>query len=910
MINERPDPDALLARVRAEEPSKTRGRLKIFFGYAPGVGKTFAMLEAARKEAKAGADVVIGYIEPHVRPDTLGLVLGLDLLAKKTVEYRGSILQEFDLEAALARRPQLLIVDELAHSNAPGATHAKRWQDVDQLLREGIDVYTTLNVQHLETLNDIIARITGVTVRETVPDSVFEAAHEVELVDLAPDDLIERLREGKVYVPQQAARAVENFFRKDNLFALRELALRRMAERVNAQVEDYRRAQAVARTWPTAERLLVCVSPSPLSGRLVRGARRMAASLKCPWVAVYVETPAAASLPTPARDQLLQNFRLAEQLGARTVTLTGSNPVDEVIRYARDQNVTKIIVGKPQEPRWKELLWGSFVYELTRKCGDIDVYVISGEGEEKRPPSPGRPQHPATALPYLAAVAVVAGCTLVGFLLYQHFAREILVNIIMVYLLGVVAVALRFGQWPSILASVLSVAAFDFFFVPPQWTFAVEDTQYLFTFAVMLVTGLVISTLTSRVKLQSEAARRREQRTAALYALSRDLAAVQSREDILRAVVRHTGAALEGRVAVLLPGSDGRLPSSSVTAGDYVPAERDRAVAQWVHDHAQKAGPGTGTLPGADALYLPLAVSGEVLGVLGVRPEDPGRFHDPEQVHLLEAFAGQAAAALERAQLARDAERIKVEVETERLRNSLLSAVSHDLRTPLAAIAGASSTLLDGGEVLDPKTRQELLQTVLEESESLNRLVGNLLDTTRLEAGALRLHSEWQSLEELLGVVLNRLSRQLERHPVTTRLPPDLPLVRADGVLLQQVLLNLLENAAKYSPPGAPIEVSAAARDGELVVEVADRGRGLPPGEEERVFDKFHRSADAAGRAGAGLGLTVCKGIVRLHGGRIEAENRPGGGAVFRFTLPVEPPPPEVQAEERAEESPADPAPR
>ncbi|HMC65850.1 MAG TPA: sensor histidine kinase KdpD [Gemmataceae bacterium] len=901
----RPDPDALLAHARAEDPSPKRGKLKIFFGYAPGVGKTYAMLEAARKEGKAGADVVVGYIEPHVRPDTLALVLGLDMLAKKTVEYRGATLQEFDLEAALERRPQLLIVDELAHTNAPGLTHAKRWQDVEQLLQAGIDVYSTLNVQHLESLNDIIARVTGITVRETVPDSVFDAAHEVELVDISPDDLIERLQEGKVYLPDQAARAVENFFRKGNLYALRELALRRTAERVNLQVEDYRRAQAAAQTWPTAERLLVCVGPSPLSARLVRAARRMATSLKCPWVAVYVETSAAAAPRTSDREQVLQNLRLAEQLGAETVTLSGSNPVDEILHYARDHNVTKIIVGKPQQPRWRELIRGSFVYKLTRKCGDIDVYVISGEGEENRPASSAARGRPPALLPYLWSAGIVAFCTLVGFLLYEQSgqpsdAYRPLVNIIMVYLLGVVAVSIWFGRWPSILASFLSVAAFDFCFVPPRGTFTVEDAQYLFTFAVMLITGLVISTLTSRLKLQSEGSRRREQRTASLYALSRDLAAMQSQEEILHAVVRHTGSAFDAQVAILLPDAAGKLIDASTSVGTYRPTDRDLGVAKWVYNHGQKAGSGTGTLPGADALYLPLAASGRLIGVIGVKSGQPDRFDDPEQVHLLEALASQTAAALERVHLARDAERIKVEIETERLRNALLSSVSHDLRTPLAAIAGATSTLLDGATTFDAHTKQELLQTILEESESLNRLVGNLLDTTRLEAGALKLHSEWQSLEELLGVVLNRLSRQLEQHPLTTHVPPDLPLVRGDGVLLQQVLLNLLENAAKYSPPGAPIEVTASTRGRELLVEIADRGRGLTPGDEERIFDKFHRAADTAGRAGAGLGLTVCKGVVHLHGGRIWAENRPGGGAVFRFTLPIDVPPPEVSVESPA----------
>lgn len=893
MNDGRPDPDALLARVREEESEQTRGKLKIFFGAAPGVGKTYAMLEAARKEGKAGVDVVIGYVEPHIRPETHSLTLGLDFLLRKVVQYRGATLQEFDLEGALARKPKLVILDELAHSNAPGCTHAKRWQDVDELLQAGIDVYTTLNVQHLESLNDLVAQITGVRVRETVPDSVFETAHEVELVDLPPDDLIERLREGKVYVPNLVERAVENFFRKGNLYALRELALRRTAERVNAQMEDFRRQQSIDRTWPTAERLLVCVGPSPLSSRLVRATRRMAAGLRCPWVAVHVEIPATAN-PAPAdRDRLLSNLRLAEQLGGQTVTLSGANPVDEIIHYARANNVSKIVVGKPRDALWRELLRGSFVYDLARKCGEIDLYIISGDREEGPAPRETPFAEPKPLLPYLWSTLVVAACTGVGWLMFQHFAA---VNLVMVYLLGVVVVSLRFGRGPSILASVLGVAAFDFFFIPPRWTFAVEDTQYLFTFAVMLATGLVISSLTARRKHQIEAARQRERRTATLYALSRDLAVVQSLNDIVQAVVGHVGSAFEASVAVYLPGPDKRLVPFGGTMQEQ-PTERDESVAHWAFDHAQKAGLGTGTLPGADSLYLPLVASKVVVGVLGIKPGDGDRFRDPGQIHLLEMFAGQAAAAVDRINLARQAERGKVEVETERLRNALLSAVSHDLRTPLAGIAGAGSTLLEGGASLDAVTQRELLQTIIDESSSLNRLVGNLLDTTRLEAGALKLNSDWQSLEELLGVVLDRVGRQLENHQVTTQIPANLPLVKADGVLLQQVLLNLIENAAKYSPIGSPIEISASVQNREMLVALADRGQGLTPGEEERIFDKFHRSTQTSGRVGAGLGLTVCKGVVNLHGGRIWAENRPGGGAVFRFTLPSEAPP-EMNAEE------------
>jgi two-component system, OmpR family, sensor histidine kinase KdpD len=905
MSNARPDPDALLAKVQAEEAKQARGQLKIFFGAAPGVGKTYAMLEAGRKEGKAGADVVVGYIEPHIRPETQALVLGLDLLPRRMIQYRGATLHEFDLEAALARRPQILIVDELAHTNAPGLTHAKRWQDVEQLLQSGINVYTTLNVQHLESLNDVVAQITGVVQRETVPDNVFESADEVELVDIAPDDLVERLREGKVYVPHQAAHAIENFFRKGNLIALRELALRKMADRVNAQMETYRRDHAISDTWPTNERLLVCVGPSPLSSRLIRATRRIAVRMKAPWLAVHVETPAAMNLRQADRERLTQNLQLAEQLGAETVTVTGSTLVEGVLSYARSRNVTKIIVGKSHRPRWQEILHGSFVYELTRRTDDIDVYVISGEQEEAARPGP-RPATPSrNPANYAWAALVVATCTGLNWLLFQsntNVSPETVVNhlvsIVMVYMLGLVAISLRFGRGPSILSSFLSVVTFDFFFVPPLYSFAVQDTEYIFTFVVMLATGLVISTLTSRVSLQAEAARRRERRIAALYALSRALSATQEVNEIVNVVSRQSGDAFDAQVALLLPDANKRVDVRGVAFGGFRPDEKERGVAQWVFEHGQKAGIGTDTLPGASALYLPLTVARGAVGVLGVRPTQLSRLLEPDQVHLMEAFAGQTAVALERANLANEAERVRVLVESERLRNSLLSAVSHDLRTPLTAIAGASSTLIEGADGIDPATRRELLESIYEEAESLNRLVGNLLDMTRLDAGAVAVQKEWQSVEELVGAVLNRLSRKLDNRQVITRVPADLPLIYVDALLIQQVLLNLLENAEKYSRPDAPIEISVYAADKKVTIEVADRGPGLPEGDEKRIFEKFYRSPTARSRSGVGLGLTISRGIAELHGGSIWAHSREGGGAVFGVSLPVEEQPTEIPPEE------------
>jgi two-component system sensor histidine kinase KdpD len=648
----RPDPDALLERVREEETRRTRGRLKVFFGAAAGVGKTYAMLVEAQERRAAGVDVLVGYVEPHARPETLALLEGLEQLPLRAVEYRGTRLLEFDLDAALARRPMLVLVDELAHTNAPGSRHPKRWQDVLELLGAGIDVYSTCNVQHLESLNDVVAKITGIRVRETVPDSVLEGADEVELVDLPPDDLIQRLREGKIYVPQQAERAVEKFFRKGNLIALRELALRTTAARVDAQMDVYRRDHAIPTPWPVTERILVCVSPSPFAASVVRAARRMAAGLRAEWVVAYVETPAQARLPESERNRAAQHLRLAEQLGAETVTLTGHSVADEVVAYARQKNVSKIVIGKPAGSRWRELLRGSVVNDLVRKSGDSDVYLITGEREAPRPAAaPPRPS-PIDWPGYALAVGVVALCTGISALAFSYLEP---VNLAMVYLLGVVLIATRFGRGPSILTSILGVAAFDFFFVPPYLSFAVSDSQYLVTFTAMLLTATVISTLTVRLRERAQLARERERRTAALYAVSRELARTRGVDELVRVAVRHIGDVFSSEGGVLLPDAAGRLtPRGSARPAAATDAS-EGGVSQWVFEHGQMAGLGSDTLPGARALYLPLVASRGTIGVLWVQPGNPEALAAPEQLHLLETFAAQTALAIERTMLAEEA---------------------------------------------------------------------------------------------------------------------------------------------------------------------------------------------------------------------------------------------------------------
>jgi two-component system sensor histidine kinase KdpD len=891
--DDRPNPDQLLAEVKKEEAKQRRGRLKVFFGMAAGVGKTYAMLEEARARAAEKLDVVIGYAEPHIRTETEALLLGMELLPYKIVEYKNAKLKEFDLDAALARKPTVICVDELAHTNAPGLRHPKRWQDVIELLDAGISVYTTLNVQHIESVNDIVERVTGVRVRETLPDSVLEQADEVELVDIAPEELLERFREGKVYRPDQAERAAKHFFTKGNLIALRELALRTTAQRVDAQMQEARREVGARGTWDTTERVLVCVGPSPMSRRLVRSSRRLAASLRAEWIAAYVETPNTARLSEPDRRRLDETLRFADELGAKTVTLSGSNVADEVIAYAQSHNVTKIVVGKPIRSRWRDLLFGSAVDDLVRRSGEIDIYVIRGDsGESESPAALQRTEKPSDVRGLVTAAAIVGVTTAIGWPLYHRLDIEN-ENVLMLYLLGVLWVATHHSRGAAILASVLAVAAFDLIFVPPYYTFAVSDRQYVLTFAVMLLTALVISTLTHRVRVQADAARKRERRTAALLAMSKDLAAARTKEEIAAATAHHVADVLGRRTTMMLSDGARRL----LIKGDSVPGAamldpKEMGVAQWAYEHDKPAGRGTDTLPASEGTYVPLRTSRGAIGVLGLMGFSDGGLL-PEQRQMAEAFANQAALAVERTTLAEEARAAWERVEAEFLRNTLLSGVSHELRTPLAGITGAASAIADAGMQLAPEAHDELLRTVISEAERMDRLINNLLDMTRLEAGGLALKKEWQPLQEVVGSALHAMDRRLRGREVATNLPADLPLVNVDSVAIQQVLTNLLDNAVEYSPSSSPIAIAARYTQDGVTVEVADRGAGLPAGAERRVFEKFFRAARGDGRRGIGLGLAISRGIVEAHGGQISAANRPDGGAVFTFTLPTsgEPPP-------------------
>jgi two-component system sensor histidine kinase KdpD len=721
-----------------------------------------------------------------------------------------------------------------------------------------------------------------------VPDSLLERADEVELIDISPDDLLKRLSEGKIYLPQQAQQALKSFFRKGNLMALRELALRRTAERVDDQMQSYRQDQAVADVWPAGERILVCISPSPLSARLVRAAKRMAAGLHAQWLTVYIETPRSARLPDADRNRVIQTLRLAEQLGSETTTLSGHNAAEEILTYARKHNVTKIIVGKPSHSAWRDLIFGSVLNDLVRDSGAIDVYVISGESGALPTYTPQVLQAPIRWKAYSRALTVVFGCTLLAAFMVPYFEPA---NVIMVYLLGNVIVAARYGRGPSTLSAVLSVLAFDFFFVPPYLTFHVSDGEYLITFGVMLVVTLIISRMTLQIREQAETARERERRTSNLYQMSQEFSNSSSVTELAQIAIRHIDDLFESRSIIALP-FNGELQTYGSQQASAKLTSQEQAVMRWVYDRGQIAGWGTQTLPASAGLYLPLRTSQRIGGVLGLYPNQPSRMLSPDQLHLLETFANQTALAIERAQLADETERAQVQIETERMRNLLLSSVSHDLRTPLASITGAASGLLQHRDHLDDHS-YELAQIAYEEAERLNRLVGNLLEMSRLESGNVQVSKEWQPLEEVVGTTLLRLEKLLQDYPLTTHLPDDLPLVPIDSTLIEQVLVNLLENAAKYTPPHTELELSAWSEGNQVVVEVADRGPGIPPGDEERVFDKFYRARPTTA-GGVGLGLAICRTIIEAHGGRIWASNRPDGGASFRFTLPIDGEPPQV----------------
>ena len=882
----RPSPEALLEAAHQEG----RGRLKIFLGAAPGVGKTYEMLLSAQAKRREGVDVVIGVVETHGRRETEALLEGLETIPRREVDYKGHRLTEMDLDAILKRRPQLALVDELAHTNAPESRHPKRYLDVEEIIAAGIDVFTTLNIQHVESLNDIVAQITRIRVRETVPDNILDQADEIELVDLTPGDLIQRLHEGKVYVPHQAERAAGHYFQPGNLTALRELALRRTAQRVDDQLLSHMRAHAIAGPWPAGDRVLVCVSEASNVPALIRYARRAADRLHAPWTALYVETARTTRLTDAERDRIAECLRLAERLGGSTITIPGAKIADEIVAYAKANNITQIVIGKSDRPRWFEMIHGSVVHDLVRKTGEISVHVISAGSGENATPQP-QPVHqrrePFNPEPYLGSAALTAAALGFGELIVNFIGAQ---SVSLVFLMAVLGSAIAWGLWPALFASLLSVLAFNFFFLPPLYTFTIADPENVVALFFFLLVAVIVSNLTAATRAQIVSARARAKTTAELYAFSRKVAAIGTLDDLLWATVFQVSSMLKLSSVLLLP--DENVKTLNV-ASAYPPEDAlddaDMAAARWCWEHSHPTGRGSDTLPGGKWLFLPLRTGSGTVGVLGIDRDAPGPLLTPDERRLVDALADQVAVAIERISLARGLAEARVLAETERMRAALLTSISHDLRTPLASILGTVSSLRSYADKYDASDREELLATLEGEAERLNRFVGNLLDMTRLESGAIELKLDLVDVTEIIGAALERAGNVLARHRIEVSIDSDLPMLRLDPILFEQVLFNLLDNAAKYAPEGSRIDLRAWRAGDVVALEVIDEGPGIPPGDLERVFDKFYRvQAQDHRRAGTGLGLAICRGFVEAQGGRIEAQNRPDrSGAILTLRIPV-----------------------
>lgn len=881
----RPSPEALLEAARDEAGG--RGRLKVFLGMAPGVGKTYEMLLEARRRREQGQDVVVGIVETHGRVETQALLAGLEVVPRRQASYAGRTLEEMDLDALLRRRPQVALVDELAHTNLPGSRHPKRYQDVEELLAAGIDVLTTVNVQHLESLNDIVARITRIRVRETVPDRVLDEAAEIELVDITPAELTQRLQEGKVYIPEQAERAVEHFFKPGNLTALRELALRRTAERVDAQMRSYMRAHAIEGPWPAGERMLVCIDEQPGAAALVRTAKRLADRLHAPWVALHVRSPRYHRLTEAERDRIADTLRLAEQLGAQTVTMPGHRIADEVLGYARETNVTQIVVGKSARPRWFEMLHGSVVRELVARADGIAVHVVPGAGETvpaKQVRTAPRRDERLDPRPYLLATVMVGGALAIAYPLDRATGIE---NESLIFIAPVIISAMRDGLAPSLLAALLSTLCYNFFFLTPFYTLTISNPSNVVAFLFFGIVSAVTSTLAARARAQLVSARRQARITAELHAFSRKLTGIADLAELLWATVHQIAAMLRVEAVVLLPEPDGPLAVQAAWPPEDRLDEADLAAALWSFEHDRPAGRDAETLPGARRLFLPMRTSRGPIGVLGIHRPAEGPLLTPDERRLLDALLDQTAIAIERIQLARRVDESRVLTETERLRAALLASVSHDLKTPLASILGTIGSLRTYGALYDDATREEMLATAQEEAERLGRFLDNVLAITRLEGGAVGPRREPADLADIVGSTIRRAGRLLSGHRVTTDLPADLPLLLLDFHLTEQALLNLLENAARHTPRGGAIAVTGRVMPAGVTLDVADEGPGIAAEEAERIFERFQRGRGGDRRGGTGLGLAVCRGFVEAMGGRVEALPRPDRqGSVFRITFP------------------------
>ena len=877
----RPDPDVLLANLNKE----ARGKLTVFLGAAAGVGKTYTMLESAHEMLAAGINVVIGWVETHKRLETEKMVNGLPRLPAKDIEYRGKIFNEMDIDGILALKPQVVLVDELAHTNVAGSRHVRRFQDVEEILNSGIDVYTTINIQHIESLNDIVAQITGVTVRETVPDCIVEQADQVQLIDIPPNELIKRLKEGKVYIPHQAELALDNFFRPGNINALRELALRFTANRVDKELHQYMRAHDIVGPWPAGERVMVCVSASPFSAQLIRAAKRLARGLQAELLAVHIEIPRKLALSDKERDRIFSNMRLAEELGARTLSVAGKNLTDEILSVGREYNVTHVVVGKPLQGRIREWLSGTaVVVKLIRHSGGMNIHVIQGKTDVKDEPKVKTSAATATIEwhHYVKGLLMIILVT-AGSWYWRDYIEP--VHVIMLYLLPVLLSAVWWGKGPSYVAALCSVLLFDFFFTLPIFSLSVADHRYVWSLPLFLLVAFIIGGQTEKLRLEAILARQREKSTRALYTFSREIAAVVDINVIVRNLAEQSCQALEHSVAVFLPQKDNKLVLAGQAGSIQTGIDTgELAVAIWAYEHGEIAGRCTETLPGAQYMYLPLTTSGNTVGVLGIHIQE--KMLTAVQSRLIEAWAGLAAIAVERVNLAEQAGQAALLVASDKLRTALFNSISHELRTPLASIIGAISSLLDTEGVYSIADSKELLETVQEGAARMDRLIANLLDTARLESGMMQLKTDWCDVEDVIGIALRRVTKCIEGRLLLINIPENLPLVQADCVLLEQVLINLLDNACKYSSHGSEITITASQDETVVKIAVADRGAGIPPEYLTQVFDKFYRVEQPKSVSGTGLGLSICKGIIEAHGGSIYAENRSGGGTIMTVAIP------------------------
>ncbi|MBP2636540.1 MAG: kdpD 3 [Firmicutes bacterium] len=871
--------------------SKARGNLTVFLGAAPGVGKTYTMLEAAHQRLKEGYDVAVALVETHGMPETEQLLEGLPQIQTRLGYIDDRLTPELDIEAILQRKPELVLIDELAHDNIPGSRHARRFQDVEELLNAGIHVYTTLNIQHVESLNDIVTKITGFTVSKTIPDQILETAANVQLIDIPPEELLKRFKEGKIHAPPDSKDSMRKFFRLGNINALREMSLRFTARRVDKDMSAYMHKHNINGPWPAADRVMVCVSASPFSAQLIRAARRLAAGIQAELIAVHVEAPARRfPIGDSERDRVTKNMRLAEDLGAKTLTIVGENPTQEILAAACAQNVSAIVIGKPQHSRLRELWHGSLVDKLIRNSGGINIYVIQGTAEQDQ--HDGIRTMPKEApLPWRHCLNGLAMITL--FTLFSlYFEEKIeLINIALLYQLPVVLSAFWWGRWPSYFTALCGLAAFDFLFVPPTLTFSVADIRYLWSFAIFLIIAFVIGGRTELLRHEAASARQRETSTRALYQFSREIAGIIDIDLIARHLVKQAAETIGSSVIVLLPDLSGQL---SIRADSYTISDKNKplpqnatelATAAWSFEHGQAAGRSTATMSDAMFLYIPLKTTDSIVGILGVHIQEKNVL--PEEKRLIDAWTGLAAIALERVKLAEKAREAALLLESDKLRTALFNSISHELKTPLASIIGSVSTLVEAEAVYSKAARQELLETIQDGAARMERIIANLLDTARLESGMMQLKIDWCDIEDIIGTSLNRLKESTKHYSLTITMPPTIPMLKADCVLLEQVLINLIDNAMKYSPPGSTILISAVPQETAVVISVSDNGVGIPEEDLNKVFDKFYRIQQPKHISGTGLGLSICKGIVETHGGRIWAERRAGGGTRISFAIPA-----------------------